>query len=88
MGFDEKMIQVDNLSRSFGSVKAVDNISSQVKRGELFAFLGVNGAPLCGADITTVTKSQKDVRRSAGSPITTRKKTVDDDWQSQLLYNK
>lgn len=40
----EKTIQVNNLSKSFGTVKAVDDISFQVKRGELFAFLGVNGA--------------------------------------------
>ena len=44
MRVNEKMIQVNNLSKSFGSVKAVDDISFQVKRGELFAFLGVNGA--------------------------------------------
>ena len=44
MGLNEKMIQVNNLSKCFGSVKAVENISFQVKRGELFAFLGVNGA--------------------------------------------
>jgi len=41
---NEKMIQVTNLSKSFGSVKAVDDICFQVKQGELFAFLGVNGA--------------------------------------------
>lgn len=44
MELDEKIIQVNNLSKHFGSVKAVDDISFQVKRGELFAFLGVNGA--------------------------------------------
>ncbi len=38
------MIEITNLSKSFGEVKAVQNISLQVKEGELFAFLGVNGA--------------------------------------------
>lgn len=38
------IIKVDNLSKIFGKTKAVDNISFEVKRGELFGFLGVNGA--------------------------------------------
>lgn len=38
------IIQIDNLSKSFGEVKAVQNLSFRVKTGELFAFLGINGA--------------------------------------------
>lgn len=38
------MIQIDHLSKSFGSVKAVQDLSFRVKEGELFAFLGINGA--------------------------------------------
>lgn len=38
------IIQIDNLSRSFGNVNAVQDLSFRVKRGELFAFLGINGA--------------------------------------------
>ena len=38
------MIRVENLSRSFGEFKAVDNISFEVGKGEIFAFLGPNGA--------------------------------------------
>ena len=38
------IIQVNNLSKSFGKTKAVDSISFEVKKGELFGFLGVNGA--------------------------------------------
>lgn len=40
----ENVIQIDNLIKSFGDVKAVKNLSFRVKKGELFAFLGVNGA--------------------------------------------
>lgn len=40
----ETVIQIDNLNKSFGSVHAVQDLSFRVKRGELFAFLGVNGA--------------------------------------------
>lgn len=38
------IIKIENLSKSFGEIKAVQNLSFKVKKGELFAFLGVNGA--------------------------------------------
>ena len=38
------IIRIDHLSKSFGDVKAVQDLSIRVKEGELFAFLGVNGA--------------------------------------------
>ena len=38
------IIEIKHLSKSFGDVKAVQDISFCVKEGELFAFLGVNGA--------------------------------------------
>ena len=40
----ENIIQIDHLNKSFGDVKAVQDLSFRVKDGELFAFLGVNGA--------------------------------------------
>lgn len=40
----EVVIKAQGLSRYFGSIKAVDDISFAVERGELFGFLGVNGA--------------------------------------------
>lgn len=42
--YDDNIIEIDNLSKTFGDVKAVDNLSFRVKTGEFFAFLGVNGA--------------------------------------------
>ena len=38
------IIRIDHLCKSFGDVKAVDDLSFRVGEGELFAFLGVNGA--------------------------------------------
>ena len=40
----ENIIQVRNLDKSFKEVHAVNDLSFDVKKGELFAFLGVNGA--------------------------------------------
>ena len=40
----ENMIEISHLNKHFGMVKAVNDLSFRVKKGELFAFLGVNGA--------------------------------------------
>lgn len=39
-----KAIEVNNLTRTFGHVVAVDHISFEVEEGEIFGFLGANGA--------------------------------------------
>ncbi len=41
---NNNIIEINNLNKSFGSVHAVKNLSFKVKTGELFAFLGLNGA--------------------------------------------
>ena len=56
----EKVIEVQNLTKKFGDFTAVDHISFEVERGEIFGFLGANGAGkttamrmLCGLSIPT-----------------------------------
>lgn len=56
----EKVIQTENLTKKFGNFTAVDNISFSVDRGEVFGFLGANGAGkttamrmLCGLSYPT-----------------------------------
>ncbi len=53
-------ISVRNLTKKFGNFTAVDNISFDVRKGEIFGFLGANGAGkttamrmLCGLSIPT-----------------------------------
>lgn len=41
---ENNIIEIENLSKSFKDVKAVSDLSFSVKKGELFAFLGINGA--------------------------------------------
>ncbi len=38
------MISIDNITKRYGSLVAVDDVSYTVNRGEFFAFLGPNGA--------------------------------------------
>ena len=40
----DSIIAIDNLTKSYGEIKAVDGISFRVEKGSLFAFLGINGA--------------------------------------------
>lgn len=60
----EKVIVVENLTKAFDRFKAVDQISFEVEKGEIFGFLGANGAGkttamrmLCGLSIPTSGKA-------------------------------
>ena len=44
MNHQENVIEIQHLNKSYGDVQAVKDLSFRVKKGELFAFLGVNGA--------------------------------------------
>lgn len=59
-----KAINVQNLTKRFGSFTAVDNITFDVEQGEIFGFLGANGAGkttamrmLCGLSLPTSGKA-------------------------------
>ncbi len=59
-----KIISVDGLTKKFGDFVAVDKISFEVKKGEIFGFIGANGAGkttamrmLCGLLIPTSGKA-------------------------------
>jgi len=41
---NKKVIEVERLTRAFGAFKAVNSISFDVAKGEIFGFLGANGA--------------------------------------------
>lgn len=57
------MIEIDHLSKSFQTIHAVDDLTFRVKRGELFAFLGLNGA----GKSTTISMMCGQLKKDAGS---------------------
>jgi len=72
------VIEVNNLEHSYGSVKAVDNISFAVKEGEIFSFLGPNGAGKSTVIniLTTLRKIQKGEARVNGYDVAKESKSV------------
>lgn len=57
------IIKIDNLNKSYGSIKAVNNLSFRVKDGELFSFLGINGA----GKSTTINMICGELKKDSGT---------------------
>lgn len=62
---NENIIEVKNLTKSFGETKAVRGIDFEVKKGEVFGMLGPNGAGK-----TTTLEMLEGLRKSDGGSIT------------------
>lgn len=58
----EHIIEIEHLNKAFGDVHAVNDLSFHVREGELFAFLGVNGA----GKSTTISILCGQLRRDSG----------------------
>lgn len=61
----KNMIEIRHLKKAYGEVRAVDDLSFRVREGELFAFLGVNGA----GKSTTIGMMCGQISRDAGEII-------------------
>ena len=59
----EHIIEIEHLDKSFGDVHAVRDLSFHVRQGELFAFLGVNGA----GKSTTISIMSGQLAKDGGS---------------------
>lgn len=57
------IIKIDKVSKSYGSLKAVNNLSFLVKEGEFFSFLGINGA----GKSTTINMICGELSKDSGS---------------------
>jgi ABC-2 type transport system ATP-binding protein len=72
------MIQVDNLTKFFGPVLAVDHINFQVARGEIVGFLGPNGAGKTTTMriLTTYLPATSGIAKVAGFDVMTQSMDV------------
>ena len=61
----DEVIRIDGLRKTFKEVVAVDGLDFKVKRGELFAFLGVNGA----GKSTTISIMCGQLKKDAGKVL-------------------
>ena len=61
----DNIMEISHLHKSFGAVKAVQDLNFCVKKGELFAFLGVNGA----GKSTTINIMCGELRKDSGSVL-------------------
>lgn len=78
---ENNIIEIENLSKSFKDVKAVSNLSFSVKKGELFAFLGVNGA----GKSTTISIICNQLKKDSGKIVIDG---VDIDKNSESINSK
>lgn len=61
----EEIIRINHLHKSFGNVHAVNDLSFKVKKGEFFAFLGINGA----GKSTTISIMCGELKRDSGEVV-------------------
>ena len=59
------IIEIEHLNKSFGDLKAVNDITFRVKKGEFFSFLGVNGA----GKSTTISIMSGTLKKDSGKVI-------------------
>lgn len=78
---ENNIIEIENLSKSFKDVKAVSDLSFSVKKGELFAFLGINGA----RKSTTISIICNQLKKDSGKIVIDG---VDIDKNSESINSK
>lgn len=76
-----EILRLKNVSKSYGNIKAVNNLSFKVKKGELFAFLGVNGA----GKSTTISMISGTLKKDKGDIFVCEK---DINEESNYIKNK
>ena len=78
---ENNIIEIENLSKSFKDVKAVSDLSFSVKKSELFAFLGINGA----GKSTTISIICNQLKKDSGKIVIDG---VDIDKNSESINSK
>ena len=72
----KNIIKIENINKSYRNIKAVNNLSLRVKDGELFSFLGINGA----GKSTTINMICGELKKDSGT-ILVCDKEVDQNYK-------
>lgn len=72
------LLKVNQLSKSFGSLKAVDGISFEIQQGTCVGLLGPNGAGK-----TTTVELLEGIKKPSGGEILYKDKTLDADFRRE-----
>ncbi|MBO1322778.1 ABC transporter ATP-binding protein [Acanthopleuribacter pedis] len=75
------ILSVDGVSKSFGSLKAVNNVSFEIKKGRICGFLGPNGAGK-----TTLIRMIMDIYTPDQGRVTLAPDLTDHDRKNQIGY--
>ena len=75
------MLKVSHISKSYGSIKAINDLSFEVKEGEIFGLLGVNGAGK-----TTTFRMIVGLLEPDEGTITLNNKTIDYDITDNIGF--
>jgi ABC-2 type transport system ATP-binding protein len=75
------VIEVNQISKSFGSMKAVDDVSFSVERGEIFGLLGPNGAGK-----TTSIRIMLDIYKPDSGTVSLLGGAVNEDTKKRIGY--
>lgn len=75
------VIEVEHISKSFGSTKAVDDVSFQVEKGEIFGLLGPNGAGK-----TTSIRIMLDIYKADAGTVNILGGTVNEKTKQRIGY--
>jgi ABC-2 type transport system ATP-binding protein len=75
------MLKVENLRKSFSNILAVDGVSFEVKRGQIFGLLGPNGAGK-----TTTIRMILDIIKPDSGRITFDGELINEEIKSKIGY--
>lgn len=79
--YNEHMLEVQNLHKTFGALKALNNVSFSVAPGELFGFVGSNGAGK-----TTAMRIMLGVLSADSGQTLWKNKVIDADLRRRIGY--
>ena len=74
---EKTILEIQNLTKYYGKIKGVENISLQLKEGEIFGFIGPNGA----GKSTTIRSIMNLINKTGAKVLVENKEFTKDDTE-------